>query len=77
MAGKQEEREPKVVKIVKQALQSLLEAAFKGFMDEFLPHVDRQRREATEDDRSYLDIVVGAVGALMGKQECLEMAACR
>ena len=32
MTGEQEERTPKVVKIVKQALQSLLEAALKGFM---------------------------------------------
>ena len=39
--------------------------------------MDRQRREATEDDRSYLDIVVGAVGALMGRKECSEIVSCR
>ena len=77
IAGEKVEQEPKVVKTVKQALQSLLEAALKGFVDGFLPHVDRQRREATDDRRSYLDIAIGAIGALLGRQECSEIIACR
>ena len=76
-AGEKAEQEPKAVKTVKQALQSLLEAALKGFVDGFLPHVDRQRREATDDRRSYLDIAIGAIGALLGRQECSEIIACR
>ena len=73
----EKEQEPKVVKTLKFALKSLFEAAYKGFVDGFLPHVDRQRREATDDNRSYLDIVIGAIGALMGKQGCSEKIACR
>merc|ERR1719205_164376 len=77
IAGEKVQQEPKVVKTVKQALQSLLEAALKGLVDGFLPHVDRQRREATDDRKSYLDIAIGAIGALMGRQECSEIIACR
>ena len=73
----EKEQEPKVVKTLKLALQSLFEAAYKGFVDGFLPHVDRQRREATDDSRSFLDIAIGAIGALMGKQGCSEKIACR
>eukprot|EP00092_Neocalanus_flemingeri_P019605 GFUD01021237.1.p1 GENE.GFUD01021237.1~~GFUD01021237.1.p1 ORF type:complete len:208 (-),score=47.44 GFUD01021237.1:226-849(-) len=72
-----EESEPEVVKIVKTALQTLFEAAFKGLVNGFLPHVERQRREATDDTRTYLDIIMNTIGALLGRQECSEIIACR
>ena len=63
---------------MKEAFQSLLEVAFKGFFEGFLPHVQRQRRDTTDGDaRSYMDIAIGAVGALMGRQGCSEKIACR
>eukprot|EP00092_Neocalanus_flemingeri_P019603 GFUD01021235.1.p1 GENE.GFUD01021235.1~~GFUD01021235.1.p1 ORF type:complete len:224 (-),score=52.72 GFUD01021235.1:276-890(-) len=71
------EREPKVVTVVKMALQKLLEAAVHGLLKGFLPHVERQRREATEEKRTYLDIAINTVGALLGRQQCSEIIACR
>ena len=81
MEGDSEEdknREPRVVTTLKNAFQSLLEVAFKGFFEGFMPHIQRQKRETTDDDtRSYLDIAIGALGALMGRQGCSEKIACR
>ena len=81
MEGDSEEdknREPRVVTTLKNAFQSLLEVAFKGFFVGFMPHVQRQKRETTDDDaRSYLDIAIGALGALMGRQGCSDKIACR
>ena len=78
MESEDEMQEPRVVTTLKNAFQSLLEVAFKGFFEGFLPHVQRQRREAADDDvRSYMDIVIGAMGALMGRQGCSNKIACR
>jgi len=77
MAEEGEEREPKVVKTVKMALQKLFEAALHGLVKGFLPHVERQRREASGEERSYLNIAVHTIGALLGRQECSEIIACR
>eukprot|EP00092_Neocalanus_flemingeri_P056328 GFUD01066752.1.p1 GENE.GFUD01066752.1~~GFUD01066752.1.p1 ORF type:complete len:212 (-),score=51.51 GFUD01066752.1:110-745(-) len=73
----EQESEPEVVKTVKTALQTLFEAALKGLVSGFLPHVERQRREATDDTRTYLDIIMNTIGALLGRQECSEIIACR
>eukprot|EP00092_Neocalanus_flemingeri_P023026 GFUD01024960.1.p1 GENE.GFUD01024960.1~~GFUD01024960.1.p1 ORF type:complete len:210 (+),score=52.06 GFUD01024960.1:45-674(+) len=73
----EQESEPEVIKTVKTALQTLFEAALKGLVKGFLPHVERQRREATDDTRTYLDIVMNTIGALLGRQECSEIIACR
>ena len=77
--GKEEEKqEPRMVTTLKNAFQSLLEVAFKGFFVGFMPHVQRQKRETTDEDaRSYLDIAIGALGALMGRQGCSDKIACR
>jgi len=77
MVEEAEEREPKVVKTVKMALQKLFEAALHGLVKGFLPHVERQRREAIEEEKTYLDIAVNTIGALLGRQECSEIIACR
>ena len=78
MESEDEKREPRMVTTLKNAFQSLLEAAFKGFFEGFLPHVQRQKRDTVDDEaRSYLDIAIGAIGALMGRQGCSEKIACR
>ena len=77
MVEEAKEREPKVVKTVKMALQKLFEAALHGLVKGFLPHVERQRREANDEERTYLDIAVNTIGALLGRQECSEIIACR
>jgi len=78
MEREDEKQEPRMVTTLKNAFQSLLEVAFKGFFEGFLPHVQRQRRDTTDGDaRSYMDIAIGAVGALMGRQGCSEKIACR
>lgn len=75
--SKSKDKEPVIVTTVKEAFKSLLEAALKGLLEGFLPHVDRQRREAPDDTKSYLDIAIGLIGALLGRQECSEVIACR
>ena len=78
MGEEKGEREPRVVvKTVKKALQILLEAVLQGLVKGFLPHFERQRREASDDKSTYLDLVVNTVGALLGKQGCSEKIACR
>ena len=39
--------------------------------------MDRVRRGADDERRSYLDGVVYMIGALLGKQKCSHMIACR
>ena len=78
MGREEEKQEPRMVTTLKNAFQSLLEVAFKGFFEGFMPHVQRQKRETTDEDtRSYLDIAIGALGALMGRQGCSDKIACR
>jgi len=65
------------LKMVKSAIKVVIETAFHSFINGFLPHVDRMRREADENKRSYLDGVVYVAGALVGKTKCSKMIACR
>jgi len=65
------------LKMVKSAIKVVIETAFHSFINGFLPHVDRMRREAGEDKRSYLDGVVYVAGALVGQTKCSSMIACR
>jgi len=65
------------LRMVKSAIKVVIETAFHSFINGFLPHVDRMRREAGEDKRSYLDGVVYVAGALVGKTKCSSMIACR
>ena len=54
MTGQQKEREPKVVKIVKQALQSLLGATFKGLWRDFCPMwTGRDEKQGTMTDLTW------------------------
>ena len=68
---------PKVIKTVKEAFSTLLEVAVKGIFEGMFPHIERQRREAIEDRKTIIDIVLNFFGALIGRQQCSEIIACR
>ena len=70
-------KEPPAVSSLKAALSLLYASLVDGVFGGFFPHVERQRREATDEKRAYLDMAVTAVGAVMGKQNCSKMIACR
>jgi hypothetical protein len=46
-------------------------------MDRFLPKVERVRRDADPEKKTYLNGVVYVMGSLLGKQSCSNMIACR
>ena len=69
-------KEPPAVSSLKAALSLLYDSLVDGVFGGFFPHVERQRREATDEKRAYLDMAVTAVGAVMGKQNCSKMIAC-
>ena len=69
--------EPEAVTTLKTALGMLYDSLVDGVFKGFLPHVERQRREASDERRAYLDIAVTTIGAVMGKQNCSRMIACR
>ena len=70
-------QEPEMVKIMKRSLQSLYDQASRGFTIGLMPHMERERRAAKDGDKSYLDLVIWVVGAILGRQECSQMVACR
>ena len=70
-------KEPAAVSTLKSALSLLYDSLVDGVFKGFFPHVERQRREATNEKRVYLDIAVTTIGAVMGKQNCSKMIACR
>ena len=70
-------REPKAVTTLKTALGMLYDSLVDGVFKGFFPHVERQRREASDERRAYLDMAVTTIGAVMGKQNCSRMIACR
>ena len=55
----------------------VVEVALMGLLEGFLPHVERQRREATDFKKNYIDIIFNFFGALVGRQQCSEILACR
>ena len=69
--------EPEAVTTLKTALGMLYDSLVDGVFKGFFPHVERQRREASDERRAYLDIAVTTIGAVMGKQNCSRMIACR
>merc|ERR1712029_929950 len=60
-----------------EAFTVLMEVALMGLLEGFLPHIERQRRDATDVRRNYIDIVFNFFGALVGIQQCSEILACR
>ena len=69
--------EPEILTKLKNALSLLYDAILDGLLYGFLPNFEKQRREAREGDKSYLDVLVLIIGALLGKQSCTNMMACR
>merc|ERR1712226_184721 len=43
----------------------------------FTPELERNRRSAGGEERSYLDMFIIAVGAFLGNQDCSKVVACR
>ena len=74
---KKDREEPQVLKTFKTVIGNLIEVAYEGILKGFLPDMHRQRREAPDENKSYLDILIGIIGALMGRQECSQVIACR
>ena len=68
---------PKVIQTMKDAFSVLLEVAVKGIFEGLMPHVERQRREAVDERRTYIDLVINFLGALLGRQQCSQILACR
>lgn len=66
-----------VITTATEAFTVLMEVALMGLLEGFLPHIERQRREATDVRRNYIDIVFNFFGALVGRQQCSEILACR
>eukprot|EP00088_Acartia_fossae_P002780 TRINITY_DN1114_c0_g1_i3.p1 TRINITY_DN1114_c0_g1~~TRINITY_DN1114_c0_g1_i3.p1 ORF type:complete len:204 (+),score=52.28 TRINITY_DN1114_c0_g1_i3:70-681(+) len=77
LLDKQEREDSEGLKMVKAAIKVILETTIHSFINGFLPTVERVRREAEEEERSYLDGAVYLAGALLGKQRCSQMIACR
>jgi len=68
---------PKVFQTVNDAFAVLLEVAVAGIFEGLFPHVERQRREAVDEKKTIIDIVLNLIGALMGRQQCSQIVACR
>ena len=69
--------EPETITRLKNALSLLYDALVDGWFLGFIPHFERQRREAKYEERQYLDLLVISIGAILGKQNCSNMVACR
>ena len=69
--------EPEILTRLKNALSLLYDAIVAGLLHGFIPNFEKQRREAREAEKSYLDVLVLIIGALLGKQSCTNMMACR
>ena len=68
---------PKVIQTVKEAFSVLLEVTVSGLYEGLMPHVERTRREASDEKKTYIDLVINFIGALMGRQQCSQILACR
>jgi len=71
------EGESEALRTVKSALRTILDTVRHSFLKGFLPTVERVRRDAEPEKKTYLNGVVYVVGSLLGKQSCSNMIACR
>merc|ERR1712098_638311 len=71
--------EPPAIKMLKNAVHTILETALYGFFHGFLPAVESRRRRssAPPEERGYLELLSMAGGALMGRRQCSHIIACR
>jgi len=65
------------MEMIKTGINIVLETVLHGILQGFFPSVDRVRRDAEGDKRSYLDTFVSLVGAMMGRLRCSHFIACR
>ena len=68
---------PLALQTASDVFNVVVEVALMGLLEGFLPHVERQRREATDFKKNYIDIIFNFLGALVGRQQCSEILACR
>ena len=57
--------EPEILTRLKNALSLLYDAILDGLLYGFIPNFEKQRREAREGEKSYLDVMVLIIGALL------------
>ena len=79
LTGRKKEfkKEPELVKSVKEALATMFEVGVKAVLEGFFPHVHRQKRSAEGSKRTILEWFINLIGALLGKEECTKILACR
>jgi len=63
--------------MIKTGINIVIETILHGIMEGFLPSVERVRRDADGDERTYMDTFVSLMGAMMGRLRCSHFVACR
>ena len=68
---------PEAPKTAQDAFNANLELILRGVTEGLLPKVERIRRDADSERKTFIDIFINFLGALMGRQQCSEIIACR
>ena len=68
---------PEALKTAQDAFNANLELILRGVTEGLLPKVERIRRDADSERKTFIDIFINFLGALMGRQQCSEIIACR
>jgi len=68
---------PEALKKAKEAFEANFDLMLRGVTEGMLPRVERIRREAESERRTFIDIFINFLGALLGRQQCSEIIACR
>jgi len=68
---------PEALKKAKEAFDANLDLMLRGVTEGMLPRVERIRREADSERRTFIDVFINFLGALLGRQQCSEIIACR
>nr|ALS04845.1 hypothetical protein [Pseudodiaptomus poplesia] len=66
-----------ILQTIKEAVKTVLDTIIDGFKKGFVHRVERKRRQATDERKTYLDSIVYVVGSMLGKRDCSNMIACR
>lgn len=68
---------PEALLKAKEAFNANFDLMLRGLNEGMLPHVERIRREAHSERRTFIDVFINFLGALLGRQQCSEIIACR
>merc|ERR1719192_173996 len=68
---------PEALLKAKEAFNANLDLMLRGVKEGMLPKVERIRREAHSERRTFIDVFINFLGALLGRQQCSEIIACR